>query len=78
MLDTGRASRAGNKTYLEAQALLLAMRGKSPDHNSASSTEAEDQPRRVRSAQLDIIFRLESNNFNVQMSARTTHSEFMT
>ena len=54
------------------------MRGKSPDHHSASSMEAEDQPRRVRSAQLDIIFRLESNNFNVQMSARTTHSEFMT
>jgi len=42
-----RASRAGNKTFLEAQALLLAMRGKSPELRSELSLDIEVGPRKT-------------------------------
>ena len=46
MYTLGLASRAGNKKFLEAQALLAAMRGKSPDQKSEVSDMETDQTSR--------------------------------
>ena len=45
VLTAGLASRAGNRSFLEAQALLAAMRGKSPEVPSVTNLEEEGTPR---------------------------------